>query len=61
MIQNDEQELMDPADQPISTVTKITAVCELVSVTTTKPVNNGLNMLETAGGSMKFAWKVEQI
>ena len=52
---------MDPADQPISTVTKITAVCELVSVTTTKPVNNGLNMLETAGGSMKFAWKVEQI
>jgi hypothetical protein len=51
-----------PAAQSLSTVTKITAVCEMVIITMTKLVNGGLNILQPVEkGSMKFAWQMEQI
>jgi hypothetical protein len=62
IIQNDEKGWTDPAAQPVSTVTKITAVCAMVIFTTTKLVNIGFSFLGTVeDGSMKFAWKMGQI
>lgn len=53
---------MDTTPQPVLTVTKITAVCVMVTITMTKLVNSGLNVLETVeDGCMKFVWKMEQV
>jgi hypothetical protein len=43
VIQNDEQGWMDPAAQPVSTVTKITAVCAVVTIMTTKLANSAFS------------------
>jgi hypothetical protein len=53
---------MDPAAQPVSTVTKITAVCAVVTVMATKLVNSGFSVLEAVeDGSTKFVWKMDKI
>jgi hypothetical protein len=62
VIQNYEQGWTGPVAHPVSTVTKITAVCAMVIFTTSKLVNSGFSVLGTVeDGSTKFAWKMGQI